>query len=170
MEEAFKESSFFNSGNEIFYHVTYPENVAQILQEGLHTQIGPRSLSVEEDEPSVYLCREQDIPYWMILLGATEVLKIEGVARDTLNGFSYDTYKEFLSSQDIPAECVSAVKIEVDLEAAMKDLCKSYMYSLSVFVTQCAQYYNREPRSAGFFKQIERQANTLILNLPKINY
>lgn len=74
-------SSFFAANNrpksvEYYYHLTDANNITDIFRIGLIPKIGDNSTSVDEPNKLVYLCKEKDIPYWVLHTGRKYVLKV----------------------------------------------------------------------------------------------
>ncbi len=120
--------------NKYYYHVTTKDKLDAIMKEGLKPTIGKNSASVNEDEPAIYLSNRRDIPYWSILLRTDTVLKIDsrGIDLDEWS-WTYDNYEEFRTHKPISPQWItkSSRPNKAESFAAMRDLAKSYIYTLS---------------------------------------
>ena len=64
----------------IYYHLTTPENLESILQNGLKPHVGPRSACAKEEKPRIYLCGYEDMIVWSNLLNLTKAVQISDKA------------------------------------------------------------------------------------------
>lgn len=158
----------------MLFHVTKQENVKSILREGLKAQIGANSQEVLEAENMVYLCDEDSVPYWSIILGADAVVRVSGIQPDSCAKFEYGLYVEFAYHNDIAPENIEVYSGEIpDRGAAMKSLCLSYISTVSVISVHAARFYdnlelwNGQSYNANISKKIlksEFRSTTLALN------
>lgn len=90
----------------MLYHVTKRENVNSILRNGLIPQIGKSSAMINETHNFTYLCRHEDIPYWMILTESNSAVCVD-VSGMTMTCREYGLYNEYVCSQAIPSYRIS---------------------------------------------------------------
>ena len=127
----------------MLFHVTKKENIESILQEGIVAQIGMNSQNVMETENMVYLCDETSVPYWSIILGADAVFKVSGIKSESCVRYDYGPYIEYAYPYDIAPEHIEVFSDAIPgREAAMKDLCLSYINTVSAIAVHTARFYD----------------------------
>ncbi len=122
------------------YHITTPECVDSILKDGLIAQIGENAKLVGAEDPYVYLCYEEDVPFWMILLQGSVILEVTGF-KGAMESSQYDGYAEVIALDSIPAKYIRISDWKPDLTQAMKHLCISYVFLLSNLCDEIIEYY-----------------------------
>lgn len=126
-----------------FYHLTTEDNVNSILKDGLIPHIGERSQSVGELKKHVYLCNEEDVPFWSAVLSLPVVLKVnmKEAEINTNNVYHYSYYSETLIDTPISAERICRSNISTELTAEQKkDLSLSYLGMISYTCVKFATY------------------------------
>lgn len=78
------------------YHLTNKNLLSNILKEGLVPNIGISSKMADEPEPAIFLCDNNSLPYWQILLDRDILLKIKILESGTYKVFDYELYKEYV--------------------------------------------------------------------------
>jgi len=131
------------SKSKYYYHLTTEAHLKDMLEQGLKCDIGDNSKKVNETEPMIYLCRRKDLPYWEILLGKTIIIQINEAGVSDAEEYDYDDYSEAVCKKDISLEHIKRVYISYDKTKAMRDLCISYLYSISR-ITEVAARVNTE--------------------------
>ena len=122
------------------YHITKKEYLDSILKNGLEPRIGENSKMVNEHKPMICLCDEKSIPYWRILLDHSAIVKVN-VDLSKLKKYSYSFYNEFVSNDKIEPSNITIANCGEPKDIHMKDLCASYIYSLSGLTTYAARHY-----------------------------
>ena len=156
------------SEDKYLYHIT--DNPYQILNNGIIPKIGPRSAIAIEDTPSIYLSDANSLPYWMIILGSSNVVRINTDKID-MNGaikMEYSHYSEILFSHPIPADAISVTNdIPFPTTDHMKDLCRSYLYTIHFICEKCALYYFKH---GDWFDDLRKILPTALFALNNLNY
>lgn len=127
--------------HETMYHVTYKDNVDDILKRGLIPQIGKNSKFAGEPAEMVYLCDRKDVGYWLFVLNADIVLEVEDVDKDDCSSYEYAFYSEFLYRWDIEPEQIRVVDIKPTKEQ-IKKLCFHYLGRANIACQHIAEYYS----------------------------
>lgn len=142
------------------YHLTDKKNLDSILSNGLIPQIGPTSKLMGEERNTVFLCEEKDIGKWRIILDKNVLLRIDGIDESGLTKTSYSEYDEYAYDRPIlPAN----IRLESDCveikNSDMKVLCSSYLITMSVFATICAEFEEQlQKHNCHNFSEEERDA------------
>lgn len=135
------------------YHITIKENIDKIMSDGLIPMIGENSRLALEEEPMIYLCDEESMPYWLCFLGIYEdsVIKVDvddteicRISDDTGSTNVRRVLKEYRVKTRIPPSRLHKVKNPVTQEKyrdVMKELCFNAIRSISYVCLECAQYY-----------------------------
>lgn len=126
-----------------YYHITKPEHVADICNEGLRPSYGENSQSINDSRaPRISLCSQKSIDAWCILLGADRVIRVNlpkgfpvTLTDDTEGSDEYST------EQPIPAKYISKKYKHTPSQEVLDGLRENYMSCLSYFCTMCARYY-----------------------------
>lgn len=153
-----------------YYHLTSESCLAGILEKGLVPQRGARSNSVCEDRSAVFLCKEEDIPYWQILLNQPVLLKVD-MTSPIVETFCYSCYNEYLYDGIISPEHLSVITHNASsyrTNDVMTVLCRSYLDSISRFTCDCAYYYSGQANYPEDY--LLDAANSLIAVLSNLNY
>lgn len=122
------------------YHITTPECVDSILKDGLIAQIGENARLNGAEGPYVYLCYEEDVPFWMVLLQRSVILEVTGF-KGAMESSQYDGYAELMALDSIPAKYIHVSDWKPDLAKAMEHLCISYVFLLSGLCEDIVDYY-----------------------------
>jgi hypothetical protein len=110
----------------VLYHVTKNENLSSIMKDGIVKQIGDNSKLNDETELSVYLCEEDEVDIWKILLNGDVVIKVntDYLDEDYLEKVDYSAYSEIIYGKNIPKKAIIDFKNLVPSTNAMKILAK----------------------------------------------
>ena len=132
------------------YHVTDKRSIHLIKKLGIKPQIGDRSMTVNEEEPAIYLCSFGSIQYWRIILGLdAAVIEVNDDSISDKIAYSYSgkLYDEVIHFKHISKDNIRVMDsrewdIKESYEEAMKNLCYACISSLSSFCMSCIRYYN----------------------------
>ena len=190
-------SSFFAANNkpksvEYYYHLTDAENITDIFRDGLVPKIGDNSTSVNEQKEAVYLCKEEDIPYWDLHTGKKYVLKvaIDSGKKDKLRKCNYGStlslariqgiddynFSEYLYDSIIPSKDIKFIGKYEDIESfsskqfmkIQRQVTLSSLIALSEFCSACADKYTKENSKDD--DVIRHPASVVIAIVSKLDY
>lgn len=129
-----------------YFHITKPENVADICNEGLKPCNGANSEAIcDERPPRISLCSQKSIDAWCILLDADMVIRV-----NLPKGFpvtladNTEGSDEYITEQPIPAKYITKKYKHKPSQEVLDDLRENYMDCLSYFCVMCARYYTPE--------------------------
>lgn len=108
------------------YHVTSKEKLDSIMAEGLIPLIGENSKRVGEFGKHVYLCSEDHVGYWKIILGRKVVLRVNVINESDLKKHEYGLYDEYMYDWNIPPENIELSDIKTSKQQ-IQHLCYSYV-------------------------------------------
>lgn len=128
--------------NTTLYHLTTKYKLPSIMQNGLIPGIGSNSKKVLEEVQGVYLCTKKDVKYWQILLECDMLIEITGIDLQTCEERRYSLYNEYIYKSSIEPSCLQVIKLPKISIDAMKELCFSYMQTISMATVFAARYYN----------------------------
>lgn len=152
------------------YHITANKNLPSILKNGLKPAIGEHSKLVHETEPAIFLCNRRDIPYWKIILGISTVLQIDETAVTDKELYKYSLYTETLCHNAIPPNAIKHVYGPKPTKKHMRDLCESYMWSLSSLTTRIARYYMYYQDDQDYHDDIETSIDATLAVVNNLDY
>ncbi len=155
--------------NNSYYHLTAEANLAGILKDGLIPQFGNNSNIILDHRKAVFLCKEEDIAYWQIILGLPILLEVRDI--DPSYEFEYSHYKEYLYEGIIQPEQITVITHNAETyrtKKVMTTLCSSYLIGLSMFTRACAYYYNNQLECTEEDMFAEAQSFTAVLD--KLDY
>lgn len=159
------------------YHIISSRDIPVVLQHGLIPHMGNNSISINEERNAVYLCKEQDIEYWQIMLKEkTDVLAIDmtGIPDNCIDEFRYSCYGEYIVNCSIPPEKIKWLRplneTTPEYEKAMVTLCKSHLIHLSWFTQICARHYQGICHTEPCPDYIVHDGLSLKIVLPRLNY
>lgn len=190
-------SSFFAANNkpknvEYYYHLTDAKNITDIFRDGLVPKIGDNSTSVDEQKEAVYLCKEEDIPYWVLHTGKKYVLKvtIDSSKKDKLRKYNYGStlslariqgiddynFSEYLYDSIIPSKDIKFIGKYEDIESfsskqfmkIQRQVTLSSLITLSEFCSACADKYTKENSKDD--DAIRHLASVVIAVVSKLDY
>lgn len=158
---------------ESLFHLTSKECLPSIMQQGLLPSNGKKCSNVDDDRTGIFLCREEDISKWEILLRQQVLLKITGIKNHTADEYCYSHYSEYVLHEHVPPK-----KIEIVTDCAeslitkddMMILCKSYLATLSWFTVMCARVYSGDTSTSYNQDDIYYQAKSLTAVLKNLDY
>lgn len=129
----------------MLYHLTNKESVPSILKTGLKPGNGKNCLAVAEPRFGVFLCSEQDIGKWAILLGLDALLCIKENAfdKDKLSEYEYECYSEWLYESEIPAGAIHEIPLPAPSDTDMRQLAMSVFLSVNRVVVDSVKFYER---------------------------
>lgn len=140
------------------YHLTKRKNLKDILTHGLKAQIG-KNAKLCDESPHIWLCTKENICRWMILLDTDACVRVDirGLKLEERSFLS-----EYMCEQNIAPERIKKAHVSITAKErtkVMKDLCESYIYSISFLVRTTAEYYKtkgfrHEPYPADSLKSI----------------
>ena len=162
-----------------YYHITKPEHVADICNEGLKPSNGENSQSINDGRrPRISLCSQKSIDAWCILLGADRVIRVN-LPKDFPVTLIDDTEgsDEYSTNQPIPAKYISKKYKHTPSQEVLDSLRENYMGCLSYFCTMCARYYTpgsewkNDPELTKELKEnIKTYGECIIPVIPKLKY
>lgn len=127
------------------YHLTSQESVGSILSQGLIPKTGKNSSFVNERSDGVYLCLEQDVPYWQIMLGRDYLFTVD-VSGLPLNCRCYAKYNEFIVDERITPDRIRLQgKLSKPRKRFMEALCFDQLLIISEACEKAARYYDKDP-------------------------
>lgn len=124
------------------YHLTTQNKIPSILYKGLLPGLGSNSGKIDEHEEGIYLCDIRDVKYWQILLDCDTLIEVVGIKPEDCEKRPYSSYSEYIYKDSIPPRMVHRVKMPRQSNEAMRELCLSYMASMSYACVASARYYN----------------------------
>lgn len=159
----------------VYYHLTSHNYVDSIMKNGLIPYIGVNSKAVSEERPAIYLCKKEDIPYWKVLLGDDIDTIIEVTNGNVIDGnyTNYSLYKEWFKFSPISPLHLRVVEMDIDTSDALFRLQRDFIWLISKFCVNCAQYYTKSYRWHGdstLHDNIEALINTICVMLPRLHY
>lgn len=158
------------------YHLTTKDNIHDILKHGLIPKIGERASRIDEQTARIYLCDQQSIPYWQIILNLSTILLIQNLQKSSVEEWKYSKYREYTCKQPISPDNISVSNIHITDEQrihAMQDLCINHMLNVSSFTVLCARYYHDNPLqqpNTELLQTLKRQAKIISVNSPQLNF
>ena len=156
-----------------YYHITDEKHLPEILKNGLKPMIGENSSLVGETDPTIYLCRHKDVPYWKILLGKTVVLQIKDLNVADDDHCQYHHYDEYLYRETIPAYKIKRVYFPTPSSNVMKNLCLSYISSFNQCAEIAARYYNMHDEEECYdecYEEFDASLNCCLAVTERLDY
>lgn len=152
--------------------MTNQENAEIILQKGLKPLIGENSKLCEENEPAIYLCKREDLPYWRILLDRNVPICVNLTKEQekNLELFNYSYYSEFLLKTAIPKEQVKLSRCRVVTNEAMKNLCISYIYKMGNICSAVIRYYYTNSKDTNQCQYLKKILKCTLQSLSQLDY
>lgn len=148
------------------YHITKRSKLESIMRDGLIPQIGDNSELCDEPAEVVYLCKESDIPYWVVLLDGDVVLRIENEESEFVYR-RFDCYGEFRTHHRIYPDKITEVPIPATADAKLV-LQREYLLSLSREIVYVVTSWDKG-RSVDF-EMMSRVFTVDIEIMSKLNY
>lgn len=125
-----------------YYHLTQPEFLDAIMQDGLKPMLGDRAKSICDKKEKLCLCTEYSIDAWAIMLGTNTVLKIQIPDERNLKEVDQNQLSdEWDYNGVIPPENIIEQFTIHPKKSVLDSLRKEYIYGLSEFCEFCARYY-----------------------------
>lgn len=150
------------------YHVTDSNRVDKIQSSGLIACVGDNMSMVRDTTgPAVYLCKQEDIAYWKILLGKDAVVRVDTASLEKIhdvNYVAYSLYGEFIVNGNIEPEYISRLDRDVDTAEEMYELCVECMLNISdmiVFMTRVGTHPELYNNSAMVVRMINHDVNSV---------
>ena len=125
----------------IYYHLTTPENLESILQNGLKPHVGPRSACAKEEKPRIYLCGYEDMIVWSNLLNLTKAVQISDKANLEPKIAEYDNHSEYMTETAIPAKYLKLCSIPPLDSPRLSHIVGSVLISLSDIIVSLVRFY-----------------------------
>lgn len=116
-----------------YYHLTKREKVAHILTDGLKPQVGGNTDSVGDALAVTYMCKEEDVPYWKLILDYDALLKIQ-LSDSPTHRKGYGAYSEYSIDYSIPASEITEVPMPEVSISVVDILRREYLESISAVV------------------------------------
>ena len=127
--------------------MTNQENAEIILQKGLKPLIGENSKLCEENEPAIYLCKREDLPYWRILLDRNVPICV-----------------------NLTKEQVKLSRCRVVTNEAMKNLCISYIYKMGNICSAVIRYYYTNSKDTNQCQYLKKILKCTLQSLSQLDY
>lgn len=162
-----------------YYHITKPENLDSIYQNGIKPSNGSNAKLINDTrEDRVCLCSKRSIDAWCIMLQSDTVLEIELPDDFELITIDEDNVtNEYVTKDCIPAEYVKRHFTVKPSEKILHELQESYMHSLSYYCVLCARYYtpgtgwrDGGEMEASIKESIQVYGDCIIPVIPRLQY
>ena len=149
----------------ILYHLAEKENLDNILKNGLVPgDNSPKSKFVSEVRPCIYLCPEEYIQEWAILLQLNDpvVLRVNGDNDHNIKNRNSLLSSEYVTKYPIAPENISptAIKINIDRDAMIDTIsdCTYMLNSLSVVLCRCCWAETNKMEDSPYYEQYHNEA------------
>lgn len=143
----------------ILYHLTEKENLADILKNGLKPELGTRSKFVSEIRPCIYLCPEDYIQEWAVLLQLKDpvVLRIDADKDNNIKNRNSLLSSEYITKYPIAPENIMSTDIKINIDHdVMYDVIADYTYMLNSIATvlcRCCWAETNKLEDSPYFTQ-----------------
>lgn len=163
---------------QVFYHVTCRNNVQSILSKGLTISKGVNKDAIGDERKGICLCKQEDVPYWLILLGLLNncaIFKVQGLDGRRIKQYKYCAYSEYMYSikilpQQLELVRIDSVIMQADINFAMQKLCEEYIMTISHLVWQVYKIYDKGKIDRYDGQYLTLSFKALITALPHIDY
>lgn len=156
--------------NKYLYHITSNPDITKLTP-----TIGKNASLVGETEPLVYLCDEQSIPYWMILLDSHYIFKIDmsniNTAKQYLSKVEYTLYSEYIYTKEIQSDAITYIgNIKKPEKIYMQKLCMGYIETLNKICILYAKYYTHHSKNKLYENDCCQLSKSTVAVLPHLDF
>ena len=142
-----------------YYHITTKKHWDAIKRHGLKPHLGARSRFAGDTAKTISLCREQDIPYWMVMLYPHHwmnprrmqelvLLRIQNLSINLTQLRDFTLYQEYDVHKTIPKKQIAVISV-TDLFPDFQEQCKQAHHEIFLFHIEAALIYGGSNYAIG---------------------
>ena len=154
-----------------YYHLTSAVKLNGIMRDGLLPDVGSNSSKVGEDVNMVYLCKEDDVPYWKLILDRDTLLEVRISSDTNIDRYAYGYYTEYLYPYVIPAEQLRLVAMTLVPMHIYDVLRLEYLMTCSTVINDVVRrYHHKQPFDEAYVFGLDATCNNYIATMSRLNY
>lgn len=161
-----------------YYHLTQPEFVGTIREEGLKPMLGERAKSIGDKKEKLCLCSKSSIDAWAIMLETNTVIKVTVPNEDKMKLVDLTKISDEYNYEGmVPPEYIVDIFTVRPKKTILDQLRYDYIWGLSEFCTDCARYYTELENSnpdEEYLKELKEAiqitGELLLPVIPRLSY
>lgn len=157
------------------YHVTDSESAKNIQKSGILQKGNGPNVQAVGDNPGVYFCKREEVPFWQLLLGKEIVLECQVEEPDSdFQRREYEKYGEFYIPYEIwplTITDVTATITKEEKQRANEILCCSCLWQINVICVTWAEFYHGIRKSGDITaKNLALETKTILELLTRLDF